>query len=261
MKEQSLNDKYDKLKEIIRDTQSILIAFSGGLDSTLLLKTALNVLPPNKVLAVTAFSPIFLPESTKKASSLAQELRAKHLLVQTNEMHNPEFIKNGPDRCYFCKCELFFQLKTIAETKNLEVVADGTNLTDLVEKRKSIRALEESDIRMPLVKASLTKQDVSKIAEAISLPGREEPRSYCLASRFSHSIEITEDRLMALYNSERWLRERGFSQAIIRHHLEDIARIKLGNDEKSQFLHPAIKDAMTSKLKEFGYKHIVLDLE
>ncbi len=129
------------------------------------------------------------------------------------------------------------------------------------EKRKSLKALKEFNVKMPLVEASLSHQEVLKIAEAISLPGRFEDRSHCLASRFSHSIEITEERLIALYNSEKWLKERGFSQVIIRHHLEDIARIKLGKDERSQFLDSVIINSAISKLKQLGYKHVVLDLE
>lgn len=261
MGQPSLNDKYDKLKEIMRNMGNVVVAFSGGLDSTLLLKTAVTVLKPDKVLAVTAFSSIIPPEATKKASALAHVIRARHLLVHTNEMSNPEFIKNGPMRCYFCKCELFYQLRTTAEDKHFIHVVDGTNLTDLDEKRKSLKAFDEFAIRMPLVEASLSQRDVLKISEAISLPGQGEPKSHCLASRLSHGIEITEERLLAVYNSEKWLREKGFSEAIIRHHLEDIARIKLGKDQRQDILDSAIKDAMIAKLKEFGYRHVVLDLE
>ncbi len=124
-----------------------------------------------------------------------------------------------------------------------------------------MRALDEFEIKMPLVEASLTSQDVLKISEAMSLPGRNQAKSHCLASRFSHSIEITEDRLFAIYNSEKWLKERGFNNVIIRHHLEDIARIKLGENNKSDLLDPALANMAIMKLKEFGYKHVVLDLE
>lgn len=261
MNQHSLSDKYDKLKEILHGMQSILVAFSGGIDSTLILKSAINVLPTDKVLAVTAFSPIFSPESTKKASALAQTIRAKHLLVPTHEMNNPEFIRNGNDRCYFCKCELFFELKKIAETREFECIVDGTNLTDMDERRKSLKAHDEFNIRMPLVEASLNGEDVSKISEAISLPGKDEEKHHCLASRLSHDIEITEEKLMAIYNSEKWLKERGFSEVVVRHHLEDIVRIKMSQVDKSQFLDPALINDAISELKKFGYKHVVLDLE
>ncbi len=257
----SLNDKFDKLTEIIRGMQSILIAFAGGLNSTLLLKSALTALPTNKVLAVTAFSAIYSPESIKEASTLAHVMRAKHLLVQTNEMSNPEFLKNGPDRCYYCKCELFAQLKDVAETRKLKFLVGDSNLTDLEERHCIRKALDEFNVRMPLVEASLTREDVQKISEAIFLLGQDEKYSHCLASRFSQNARITEDKLFAIYNSEKWLREKGFGKVTIRHHLDDIARIKLGTDKKLEFLDPTVADAAILKLKEFGYKHVVLDLE
>lgn len=257
----SLNEKFDRLKEVIHDMQSIVVAFSGGLDSVLLLKAALTVLPTSKVLSVTAFSSIFSPESIKKTSNLAHQMRAPHLLVQTNEMSNPEFLKNGPDRCYYCKCELFYQLKMAAENKKLKHIVDAINLTDFEAKRGNLRAFKEYDIRMPLVEAAISREDVQKICEAISLPGKDEGKTHCLASRFSQNVQINEDRLFAIYNSEKWLREKGFHHVIIQHHLEDMACIKLSTDQKSDFLDPSLAGTAISKLKEFGYRHVVLDLE
>lgn len=257
----SLEQKLSQVKSNLKELEKVAVAFSGGVDSTLLLKISLDVLGKENVLAVTASSPTFLEEELKEASRLARTLGVNWLTFKSNEFKNPRFRENPPTRCYYCKKELFSQLKTLARTKGYKSLIDGSNADDLKDYRPGLKALKELGIRSPLAEAGLKKEEIRGAAKALGLPNYAKPSLACLASRFPYYTPLTLKDLRKVAEGERFLRKMGFSQIRLRHH-GNLARLEIIPQEFSRlFQNPKLREELVSFLYSLGYAFVTLDLE
>lgn len=252
--------KLENLRKILSPLKSVLIAYSGGLDSTFLLKMAADVLGKQNVLAVTAESPSFPVWELNSAKKTALKFKIKHLTVKTAELSNPQFVNNPQDRCYWCKKELFSQFSKLAERKGLAYVADGTNLDDAKDFRPGMKAALELNIKSPLKEAEITKADIRKFSRSLKLPTWDKPSLACLASRFPYGETITEKKLLTILKAEKFLLDLGFKQVRVRHH-NNIARIEISDKEFAKLLDTHLSYAVVKKFKKLGYTYITLDLQ
>lgn len=251
--------KYRDLKDILLSLGSALIAYSGGVDSTLLLRVAWDVLG-DRVLAITAESAVYPSEEIDQAKALAQELGVRHEILETRELANQKFIDNPKDRCYWCKRELFTELTSIARENHIDYVLDGTNLDDLDDFRPGMRAAEECGVRSPLKEAKLTKEDIRSLSKLLGLPIWDKPSFACLASRFPYGTKITQENLIKVEKAERFIRGFGITQVRVRHH-DRIARIEVMEQDIPTMLGVHIRRRISSYLKELGYCYVAIDVE
>ncbi len=255
-----LASKYQDLQNILKKMGRVLIAFSGGVDSTLLLKVAKDVLG-NEVLAVTALSETTPRHERKDAINLAKALGAQHLQVQTHELKLPDFVKNPENKCYICKKDRFGGLIEIAREKGYHYVIDGGNQDDHRDYRPGIMAIQELGVRSPLSEAMLSKKDIRALSKQLNLPTWDKPSYACLASRIPYHSPITPEKLSQVEAGEEFLRELGMSGQIrVRHHNE-IARLEMDAQDLRQFMQSALRKRVTEFFKGLGFKYVTLDLE
>jgi len=251
--------KINKLKKILEDMGSVIIAFSGGVDSSFLLKVAENVLGKN-VIAVTAKSPTYPKREFEDAKKIAKILNCRQIIIDSNEMKIKEFRNNPKNRCYFCKKELFLKLISIKNKYKFNFVADGTNYDDLNTFRPGLKALEELGIRSPLADAGLTKEEIRKYSRLLNLSTWNKPAFSCLSSRFPYGEEISKFKLEKIEKAESFLHSLGFRQVRVRYQYP-IARIEIEKEEIPKILQSNIRGKMIKKLKKIGFEYITLDLE
>lgn len=257
--EMTLEGKSKRLEEILTEMESVLVAYSGGVDSTFLLKVAKDVLR-DKVLAVTAKSSVYPSEEIEEAKAVARNLRVRHKVIETHEMANPKFVNNPKDRCYWCKEELFTSLKSIARKNNLKYVVDGTNFDDLDDFRPGMKAAGDLGIRSPLKEAMLTKEDIRALGKSLGLPTWNKPSLACYASRFPYGTKITEENLNKVDKTEKFLRKLGITQVRVRHH-DKIARIEVPEEDIPKLLGEKLRRQVISHFKKLGYSYVTVDLE
>jgi uncharacterized protein len=250
--------KLRMLKGIVVEMGSVLIAYSGGIDSALLLKVALDTLRDN-VLAVTARSPIFPSSELTAAEEMAHQLGARHVFVETGVLDNPHFFSNPPDRCYICKRTLFSKLRELSKEYGLREIVEGSNQDDLGKYRPGLRAAQETAVRSPLAEAGLSKAEVRLISEEMALPIWNKPAQTCLATRFPYGEHLTLEKLKRVERSEAFLHSLGLGQLRVRSH-GALARIEVTERDKDYLLSKRCREII-AKLKGLGYTYVTLDLE
>lgn len=255
-----LQNKYDHLRSILGELGSVVIGFSGGVDSTLLLKVATDVLG-SRALAVIGKSETYPTAEYEEAVSLAKSFGARYLEVTTEETDVLKFQENPPDRCYFCKTELFGKLTEIARQENIPWIADGTITDDTGDFRPGMRAKKENNVRSPLLEAELSKNEVREISHHLDLPTWDKPSFACLSSRFPYGYGITKENLTKVDHAETILRKAGFKYFRVRHHDDKTARIEVGGDELHRLLDAQFRIDLVGQLKELGFTYVTLDLQ
>ncbi|TAL57654.1 MAG: ATP-dependent sacrificial sulfur transferase LarE [Nanoarchaeota archaeon] len=253
---QSANEKLKKLKEILAGFDSVIIAFSGGVDSTLLLKVSHDVLG-EKVIAVTATSPSMPAKELESTKKLAEEIGVKHFVVQTKELEGEGYRKNSGDRCYHCKTELYSRLDSIGKEFAGAVVLNGLNLDDVEDYRPGMKAANEWKVRSPLKEAQMTKAEIRFLSKEFGLQTHDKPASPCLSSRIPHGLEVTEEKLRQIELGEDYLHGLGIRELRLRHH-GDICRIEV-NPSDFQALIENNRE-ITKEMKKLGFKFVTMDL-
>ena len=254
-----LTDKLTQLQTIFKQMERALIAYSGGIDSTLVAKVAYDVLG-DRALGVTAVSPSLLPEELEDAKIQAATIGISHELVNTHEMDNPNYTSNPVNRCYFCKSELHDTLKPLALKRGYPYVVDGVNADDLQDYRPGIQAAKERGARSPLAEVGITKLEVRQLSQGLGLPWWDKPAQPCLSSRFPYGEEITIEKLQRVGRAEIYLRNLGYHNLRVRSQ-GDTARIELAPEKIKEFVATTDLDKLVAKLQELGFIYVTLDLE
>jgi uncharacterized protein len=254
-----LMGKLDRLKHIFAEMDRALIAYSGGIDSTLVAKVAYDALG-DRALAVTAESASLLPEDLEDAQMQAAEIGIAHEIVQTHELDNPNYRANPVNRCYFCKSELHDTLKPLALDRGYPYVVDGVNADDLSDYRPGIQAAKERGARSPLAEVGITKLEVRELAKFLGLPWWDKPAQPCLSSRFPYGEEITVAKLQRVGRAERYLRHLGLKNLRVRSE-GDTARIELPAEQIRDFVLNTDLPALTTAFQSYGFVYVTLDLE
>ncbi len=251
--------KRDQLIDLLRSYGSCAVAFSGGLDSTVLAKAAQLALG-DKAIAVTGVSASLAAGELDECSQLARELGIRHEILETGELSNPEYQKNDANRCYHCKTELFLQVEKLSRRLGVAVVCDGSNRDDRGEHRPGMRAAREQQVLSPLAECGFTKAEIRQLAACWGIPIWDKPATPCLSSRIAYGEQVTPERLAMIDRAERFLRQRGFQPLRVRYHKGDLARIEVNADAIARFLDPAFREEVTGILLEAGFRYVSLDL-
>ena len=250
--------KYDRLVEVLRELDSVVVAFSGGVDSTLLARAARDALGERAVL-VTADSETYPASELDEARRLGALLDMRHLVVRTEELQNPEYARNPVNRCFFCKEELFARLAPIAEREGCRALVYGANMDDLGDHRPGMQAARERGVRAPLIEAELWKEEIRTLSRELGLPTWDKPSFACLSSRFQYGDRITAEKLRQVDAAEAFVRSLGFRQFRVRHH-DRLARIEVSHDEIARLWEDGRREAIVKRLRELGYVYVAVDL-
>ncbi|MBN1361654.1 MAG: ATP-dependent sacrificial sulfur transferase LarE [Sedimentisphaerales bacterium] len=256
----NLKDKRESLRHIFRDLGRVVVAFSGGVDSTCLLKVAVDTLGADNVLACISAGASEPSHQLERAAALARDMGVELQTVETDELDDPQFASNQADRCFHCKSHLCETLLEIARQRGFAHVVFGTNHDDLDDFRPGNRAIASFGIRSPLAEAGLTKEDIRQLSRQLGLPTADIPSSPCLASRIPYGLEVTEKRLRQVDEAEAFLRELGFVELRVRHH-DTVARIEVRPDDIARITAEPVRAQVIERLKSLGFKFVTVDLQ
>ncbi len=252
--------KLAQLLDLLRTYSSCAVAFSAGVDSSVVAKAAALALG-DRAVAVTGVSPSLADGELEEARRMAQLIGIRHLEIPTDEMSQPRYAENAPDRCYHCKTELYLQIKDLQTRLQVDVIVNGANADDLSDYRPGMRAAREQQVRSPLAECGLTKNDVRALARQWDLPIWNKPATPCLSSRIAYGEQVTVERLTMIDRAEQFLRQRGFATVRVRYHTGDLARIEVPLPELPRLLHEDLRAAVTEYFRQLGFKFVTLDVQ
>jgi len=256
----NLQQKHHRMIDLLRGLNKVIVAFSAGVDSTVVLKVALDTLGVQNVLAATGVSPSLAQRELNSVQDLANLLHAPLELVNTSEMDSPQYAANPSNRCYFCKSELYTKLNQLAQQRGYEAVLNGVNADDIGQWRPGITAAKEYAIRSPLLEAGLTKSDTRDLARELGLPNWQKPALACLSSRVAYGTPITITSLKQIEQAESFLWEHGFTNFRVRHHPK-LARIEVSPDDLPKLCQPPLRDELIAHFRQVGYTYVTVDLQ
>lgn len=252
--------KLDTLRDIYREMESILVAYSGGVDSAFILLTATETLGPEHVLGVTGVSESLAPYERVDAAALATQIGARHREIRTNELADENYASNPVNRCFHCKSQLYTILARIAAEEGLKTIVDGSNADDRGDHRPGMQAGHQRGVRSPLLEAGMTKEEIRFFAKERGLPIWDKPAAPCLASRIPYGQRVTAEKLHQIGEAELYLKGLGLRNVRVRHH-ENIARIEVSRSDMARLIAPGVAEDIVRTLRELGYRHVTLDLQ
>jgi len=254
-----MDAKFQRLTQLLGESERLLVAFSAGVDSTFLLKAA-HMAIGERAIALTASSPTVPPGEIDAAKNFANRLGCRHIVLDSHELTNPSFSQNPVNRCFFCKDELYRISRAEADKLGITTIVDGTNLDDLKDHRPGLKAADAWGVRHPLVEAEMSKDDIRRYSQELSLPTWDKPSSPCLSSRFPYGTEINLERLKKIGACEVFMKELGFREFRVRYHGE-LARIEVSQSEIDRLFDKSIREAIVKRFKEVGFNFVSLDLQ
>jgi uncharacterized protein len=252
--------KRDRLLDILRGYGGVAVAYSGGIDSTVVAKAARLALG-DAAIAVTAVSASLASGELEEAEQLAKLIGIRHRVIQTAEFQDPNYVRNAPNRCYFCKTELYDQLERLLPELGVALIANGANTDDTGDWRPGMKAAGEHHVKSPLIEADLSKAEIRQLAQHWGLPTWDKPATPCLSSRIAYGLEVTPERVRQIDASERFLHQHGFREVRVRYPQPDVVRIEVPKAEIPRLVEPDLRDELVRHFKSLGFKSITLDLE
>ena len=255
-----LASQRDQLLETLRGYGRVAVAYSGGIDSTVVARAAHEALG-DQAIAVTAVSDSLAAGELEEAQALARQIGITHRIIRTEEFADPNYLRNNPDRCYFCKSELYGRLALLRNELKVDASASGANADDAGDHRPGMRAASENGVRHPLLECGLSKDAVRNLARAWGLPTWDKPATPCLSSRIAYGEEVTPERVKMIDSAEQWLRQQGFRLLRVRYHKGDLARVEVPVEDLQKLTAPGVTQSMVAAFRALGFKFVTLDLE
>jgi uncharacterized protein len=256
----TLIEQRDRLVRTLRDYGRVAVAYSGGVDSAVVARAAFEAIG-DRAVAVTAVSESLASGELEEAEALASKIGIRHRVIRTEEFADPNYLRNNPDRCYFCKSELYGRLSEMLRVIDADVIASGANRDDAGDHRPGMKAAAENGVRHPLQECGLGKAEVRALAKGWGLPTWDKPATPCLSSRIAYGEEVSPERVRMVDEAERWLRDRGLRLLRVRYHKGDLARVEVPVEELPRLASPGVRDELVPAFKALGFKYVTLDLE
>jgi uncharacterized protein len=255
-----LDQKLGRMREILTGLERVVVAFSGGVDSTLVLKAAVDCLGADHVIAATSHSDSLADSEFAESVALAERIGAEHVIVRTEEFSDPNYLSNPVNRCYFCKTALYEKLSALAKERGFKGIVNGTNADDLGDFRPGLKAADEFAVRAPAAEAGLTKAEIRELSKRFGLPTHDKPAAPCLSSRVQYGESITREKLARIERCEGYLRGLGVRECRVRSH-DQLARIEVPASEIARLAAPEVRDGIERRFREAGFLYVTLDLK